>query len=589
MAVSLPQTGPLADVLARVNRVRRSGTGYVGLCPAHGDENASLSISEGKDGRVLINCHAGCQPAAVIAALGLEMTSLFQPRASVLPFEKPPVVAAAVAADRPRLVKSYDYVDADGKLLFQACRFVTPDGKKTFRQRRPDGSGGWIWDLESVTPVLYRLPEVIAAAESGRSVYIVEGEKDADALAEFGYVATTNPMGAGKWRDHYSDWLIGAEVCVFPDNDDIGKLHAQEVAASLAARKCTVRVVLLPDLPEKGDISDWLDKGGSLDELEAIVGRTRIWTLDPDAAGKRNRWRLDELWGNDTIMRPPPSIVPRLAWAGRLTLIAAREKSGKSTLTGFMAAQVSQGREFLGAICEKGDVLVIGLEEFTGDTARRLRHFDADATRVYLVDRLIGDPQERPHEVRTHVEAVKPALVILDSLSAYSAGYITDENNATQMTAVLKPLADLAHELNPAIVVLHHANKTSGKARGSTGIMAQADVVCEFFAPEEDTDPTLRRMRSAGRVPVFPRWDFRFDGDTYILADGMEAPIEQRILAVVASRPAISLRDLCEHLGSRWSDVQSAVMRLVIQGHLHNSGTPKYMKLMVIHATGEST
>ncbi len=575
VAAPMVESSPLADVLSQLKKVKRGGSGYVALCPAHADDNPSLSISEGKDGRVLLNCHAGCQTAAIAAAIGIPMTALFPPSPNGKHDAPAPVV------ERAALVKTYDYVDADGTLLFQACRLVAPNGKKTFRQRRPDGSGNWIWNLETVRPVLYRLPEVAAAVESGRAIYIAEGEKDVDALVELGYAATTNPMGAGKWRDHYSDALAGAEVVIFADNDEPGRAHANEVAASLTSRKCTVRVVQLPGIPEKGDVSDWLEKGGDLDRLEEIISKTRIWTADPEAT--RNRWRLDELWDNESVMKPPPAVVPRLAWAGRITLLAAREKSGKSTLTGFVSAQVSQGRPFVGVDCAKGDVLVIGLEEFIGDTARRLRHFDADATRVHLVDRLIGDPQSRPQEVRSHMESVTPALVIIDSLSAYSAGAITDENNATQMTAVLKPLADLAHETGTAILVLHHANKASGKARGSTGIMANADVVCEFFAPEEkeDTDPTLRRMRSAGRVPVLPRWDFRFDGDTYVLADGTETPIEQRIIAVISSRPAISQRDVQDAIGGRWSDVQSAIGRMLATGQLLNISHGKAYKLVV--------
>lgn len=567
---------PLRTILRELKQVKRSGHGFVALCPGHEDDNASLSISEGKDGRVLLNCHAGCSADVVMLALGLPMTALFPPK----DINRSPRTNGT-HAESLKLTTSYDYTDAGGHLLFQVCRYIGTGGKKTFRQRRPDGMGGWTYGLGDVKPVLYRLPEVMAAVESGRTVHVVEGEKDADALAGLGYIATTNPMGAGKWRDSYSDALKGAEVIVFPDNDPTGLQHAEDVAASLTSRQATVKVVQLPNVPLKGDFSDWMEQGGNLDELEELIGKTRIWCADKSDPSTRSRYRLDELLSNNEIMRPPPIVVPRIAWSGRLTLLAAREKSGKSTLIGYVTAQVSKGGRFLDAQCASGNVLLVGLEEFIGDASRRLRHFNAEPTRVFLVDRLHGEPNTRPAEIRNHIEAVEPKLVIIDSLSAYSSGVIQDENSATQMTAVLKPLADLAHESGIALVVLHHANKTSGRARGSTGIMANADVVCEFSPVDEDTDPTLRRMRTAGRVPTVPRWDFRFDGDTYVLADGIEAPLEQKIVGVVAERPTLSLNDLCDAVGGRRAEVQTAAMRMIATGQLVNRGSERHWKLVV--------
>jgi putative DNA primase/helicase len=91
--------------------------------------------------------------------------------------------------------------------LFQTLRFFPKD----FRQRRPDGKGEWIWNLQGVRRVLYRLPELLAAknADPKRMIFVVEGEKDADALQRGGATATCNPMGAGKWRDEYAEFLRG--------------------------------------------------------------------------------------------------------------------------------------------------------------------------------------------------------------------------------------------------------------------------------------------------------------------------------------------------------------------------------------------
>src|SRR5690606_6029986 len=119
------------------------------------------------------------------------------------------------------VVKEYDYEDENGELRFQVCRLEPKD----FRHRRPDGSGGWTWNMRGVELVPYRLPELIAAT-AGETVHVVEGEKDADGLAELGLVATCNPGGAGKWREEYCKYFRGKNVVVLPDNDDAGWKHA---------------------------------------------------------------------------------------------------------------------------------------------------------------------------------------------------------------------------------------------------------------------------------------------------------------------------------------------------------------------------
>ncbi len=103
-----------------------------------------------------------------------------------------------------RIVAEYDYRDERGELLFQTVRFDPKD----FRQRRPNGAGDWIWDLDGVRRVLYRTPEISSSAASGDVVYVVEGQKDVETLRGEGMIATCNPMGAGKWRREYAEQLL---------------------------------------------------------------------------------------------------------------------------------------------------------------------------------------------------------------------------------------------------------------------------------------------------------------------------------------------------------------------------------------------
>jgi putative DNA primase/helicase len=162
-------------------------------------------------------------------------------------------------------VAHYDYRDESGTLLYQVVRFEPKD----FRPRRPDGNGGWTWNLNDVRRVPYRLPDL-----AGRdSVLVVEGEKDAEAAAALGFAATCNVGGAGKWRDDYTRQLVAAgvrRVWVVPDNDAPGRAHADSVVRSCRAAQIDARVVWLPDVPEKGDLSDYLKERGK-DDLDALL------------------------------------------------------------------------------------------------------------------------------------------------------------------------------------------------------------------------------------------------------------------------------------------------------------------------------
>jgi len=238
----------LAKVLNRIPDARKAGREWLGRCPTHEDRTPSLSVSTGSKGEVLMTCRAGCKTEDVVAALGLTMSDLFEPREA-----------------GPHVVATYDYCDEAGQLLYQVCRYEPKD----FRVRRP-ANGGWVWNLNGTRRVLYRLPALLTA-EPGAQVIIVEGEKDADRLAGLGLIATTSLGGAGKWRAEYNGTLAGRDVVIVPDNDDPGRGHAQKIGASLAGLASRVRIIELPGLPLKGDASDWIGAGGTRDALIALI------------------------------------------------------------------------------------------------------------------------------------------------------------------------------------------------------------------------------------------------------------------------------------------------------------------------------
>jgi len=235
----------------------RGSNGWVTHCPAHGDEHPSLSLTEGENGKILVYCHAGCDQAEVIQAL---VDRDLWPSRTVNP--------GAYSSRPPQgeLLEAYSYLDETGTLLFQACRFEP----KTFRLRRPDGQGGWEYNLKGVQLVPYNLPDVLQA----QMVFIAEGEKDCINLKHVGLTASCNPMGAKKWRPEYNRYFEGKDVVILPDNDDAGRKHGDSVARHLHGTAASVKILALPGLPEKGDVSDWLEAGGTAEELRQLAEET---------------------------------------------------------------------------------------------------------------------------------------------------------------------------------------------------------------------------------------------------------------------------------------------------------------------------
>lgn len=241
-------------------------------CPAHEDQTPSLSVNEGADGKVLFNCQAGCPQDRVLEELKAR---------DLWPNGSGP------KQDSPgrRIVAEYNYVDKKGWLICQTVRYRPKD----FRQRRPDpdAAGSWIWEIHSIRAqlVLYRLSELLKAPE--RTVFICEGEKDADRLASMGLLATTNPLGAKKWYRQYTETLKGRSVVICEDNDPAGREHVAKMVRELLAAGCEVRVLRFPELPEKGDVSDWLDAGHTIEEL-----KERVLSLDAEQPKTAGPYRL---------------------------------------------------------------------------------------------------------------------------------------------------------------------------------------------------------------------------------------------------------------------------------------------------------
>jgi putative DNA primase/helicase len=444
------------DVLSRLSNVKKIGNGWSARCPAHDDQHNSLSVSTGNDGRLLIYCHAGCSFESISSALNINRST------------------------GKRIVATYDYIDEDGELLFQSVRFEP----KNFLQRRPDGTGGWIWNLKGMSRVLYRLPQLVES-EEGATVYVVEGEKDADRLAALGFIATSNSGGAGKWRDEYSEYLSGKHIIIIPDNDEPGQQHAEQVARSVYGVAASVRVAALPGLPPKGDVSDWLDGKGVENGLQEIVESAPLWMpegkeqleepVEEPAAATR------VLLPYGAFMEVPFGTGEEIAFELRrreLGLIASVTNVGKSTLVRNAVLALTTGRQFEPFV-KGGEPRRVGLLDFESSGSRAQDDFErmtqdwscAEQSLLkenlfVFCDGMIGDDplrltQHMPIVMREAQECGIDLLVVDTSGAAFD---IHNENdNGEVARKVMKPLLMLARKLNCAVVIVHHIGKSKSE------------------------------------------------------------------------------------------------------------------------------
>lgn len=439
------------DILHQLRKVKSGGNGqWTALCPAHSDDRHSLSITE-KEGRVLLFCHAGCSYEAIRDAAGIEQTTR-------------------------QIVATYDYRDEQGALLYQAVRYEP----KGFIQRKPDSAGGWTYKLNGARRVLYRLPELLMA-DTIKPVLIVEGEKDCDYLAALGFVATTNAGGAGKWRDEYNEALRDRHVIIIPDNDEPGRKHAEQVASSLYGIAKSIRILELPDLPPKGDVSDWLDGGWTHEQLKALANDAPLWK--PDASNTRTEQKSDDAPLQIVRMASVQAEEVRWLWhpyipLGKLTIIEGDPGLGKSWLTCALAAAVSCGRGLPGAEpFEPGNVLMLSAEDGLADTLRpRLDAVHADVSRVFaLAEPLTFDT---PGLIRLEAAIIEhqPLLVIIDPLFAFTGSKV-DIHRANECRAISAPLAAIAERQGCALLAVRHLGKSRGGGHALNAGIGSIDLV----------------------------------------------------------------------------------------------------------------
>lgn len=451
---------PLVEAALEAREARVMGREWVFRCPVHDDQHPSARYNAESH---VWWCHCGA-------------------KGGIYDLAKKLGVSVPDTQER-KVVATYDYRGADGRLLYQVVRF-TPKG---FAQRRPVG-GDYEWNLDGVERVPYALPLVLAHPDA--AVVVVEGEKDADAINGVAdldvLVATTNSGGAGGWIDSYSGHFASRTVIIVPDNDEAGFKHAREVRDSLrSAGVREARVLILDGMPPKGDVSDWLKQGHTPQELLAPRQRpgykpVEQVVLSPDTDGRLV---------TPTGFRDVDSVLAGGGLQpGQLVIAAARPGVGKSSFSCGLAYNLARlGKR----------TYIFSLEMTEREVASIITGYGPwERETVFIDDRGSWDMDSLAKQARLAVdEEERLDLIVIDYLQLMGG---QNDHRVNELSGITRGLKQLAKELELPILALCQLNRGIENRRGdgekreyrlsdlreSGSIEQDADIV--FFLDREE-------------------------------------------------------------------------------------------------------
>lgn len=454
------------------------------------------------------------------------------------PVARPPIDIPGGFPDfmDPKPIAFYEYHDHRGDLAYQVLKFPK-SAPRRYMQRRPHPAGGWVWGLQAgrygrskvkkgeianwwkvkedrkydaeedfldAPRYLYRRSRVVALRQSGGTVLLMEGEKDADTVTDWGHVGTTNAGGAKYWQADFDDDLEGLDVVICNDNDDAGRNRAQVRAAALRGRAWSVRILDIskhwPECPDKGDVSDWRDQGGgTAQKFLELVAAAPIWVPEPPRSsfGAMSWHDLDQP-GQDLEY-----LVQGVLTVGDRSMLAGPSGSGKTFLATHLAMCVARGQEFLGRPVLQGGVIYQAGEGARG-LKKRIKAYRAhfkvpeaeDVPFVLLPSRV--DLFSKENDVQKLIDEINAwklvmsqplRMVVIDTFSKATAG--ADENSGKDVSIVMENVDRIATECGVHVMIAHHLNADGKKLRGHTSLYADVDQVLTVTSDEETRVRTL--------------------------------------------------------------------------------------------------
>jgi hypothetical protein len=489
---------------------KQTGNRWAARCPAHDDHSPSLSVTPSETGNVLVYCHRGCTTPEVASALGLRMADLFPPR--------PPPTVIPMGG----IKATYTYCNADGEITYQVVR----SWPKTFKQRRPNGKGGWINNVDGVQKIPYLLPQVLKAVDEGKPIWICEGEKDAENVQWWGHVGTTNSGGGCQWNEHCTDAVAGAAaVAIIADRDAKGYNHARMVAHALLEK---VGQITIYESDRGKDLTEHQAKGGLAKDLVVLWTSTNPndWlelTVEPERnplLGLLVNWA--EFWATDRLEEA--WLAYPLLPEGRSIALYAPAKAGKSTITVDIALALATGRPILGGTPSPARrVLYLDYEMTEADLQEHLFNLgygpDDDLTRLSyaLLPSLPPlDTAEGAKAVCELAQLVDADLVVVDTFGRAVEG---DEDKADTIRAFYRWTGLALKAAGRTVLRMDHAGKDLERGqRGSSAKNDDVDVVWQLS--RRDGGAILKRTHSrVSWVPVEINLRWHEENERYTISD----------------------------------------------------------------------
>jgi hypothetical protein len=493
---------------------------WLASCPVaghgrgNGDKNPSLSIKE-DNGKLLFHCHGGCDQHSVFDAVReRNLLPALQRQEYSLQLIKGELMTM------PTLEQEWEYKDEAGETLFVKRRFkVNSEKGKTYSLHKVDAAGNRKGSMTGARIVPYRLPELTNAREAGRAIYLVEGEKAADALVSIGAIATTSHAGASHWPADITQYFTGAVVIVVPDCDAPGWKYAKRVVEALLPVAKAIRVLDF-NLPELGDDAyEWVADGGDRARLAELAKALPVITsvdqvITPEWIVPRET--IEVTVDHDNFDRTePPILVPRQllnieSWddiedepveylidgvlpAKGFCLLFGPPGSYKSFVALDMAEAVATGRPWMGRdVPTPGGVLIIAGEGHGGIGARikaaKLHNKTTAGAEIYVLRAAINlrssvdDFDLLMASIKDLIErtGVQFEMIQIDTLArAFGGG---QENDSQDMGAFIHNTGRIQRMLNCALMVVHHSGKNKDQgARGHSSLLGACDSQLELI------------------------------------------------------------------------------------------------------------
>jgi hypothetical protein len=531
-----------AEQIAKtLGNAKKANGQWVASCPVpghgkgNGDKNPSLSIDINDDGKPLFHCHGGCSQEDVFQTIR---------ELHLLPelMERPDPLANIKPIPRNVLEQEWQYQDEDRQTVFVKQRFKIGETGKTYRLYKVDADGRRHSSLGDARIVPYNLPALLDAKTAGRNIFLVEGEKAADAITSIGMIATTAHTGAGSWPEAITEYFAGAQVIILPDNDTPGWQYAYKAVQAILPIAKSVKVVDLGLQGQGDDAYEFIEAGAGRDKLVALVKAAQIITsVDqvtmperlnpiinevPDATpspqdiakefesepapkeqAKPSKQINIEHW--DSIQDEPVKwLIDKVLPAGSFSALYGPPGSFKSFIALDIAEAIATGRTWMGnEVTEPGAVLYLCGEGFGGVGARikaiKQHHGTEDGAPIYVIRHQLNlrSSIEDFNALMLAVEhlvtelGIDFKLIIIDTLArAFGGG---NENDSSDMGSFIASCGNIQKIVQGcALMILHHSGKDATKGlRGHSSLLGAVDTELELIRFEDSMKGIIRTAK----------------------------------------------------------------------------------------------